>query len=312
VEPTLPPPEPIPDPGDKFCEGTTFKPVLRGPREWEPVRDRSVGDPYRGDYRTTPLFGVVISSKMADYDLWLTHEWSYNCPGETFRPDCPSDWLVFVRPYGPHLGIEQFPHKGADGRPSLFFGKHKDRVKIEYERFYGEFVVWMGFPAVGDLIFTAGRWICDCGHDSYKSELHPISMYCKMKTVTSITDPFTKLVDDTVFGGQPATQADLWVNGWYPGFDPGTTGLRGDPIEFNIFPPPRPTPDATLVINKPVDEDAVRGLEFQWSPEPPGAVSHVHLRITAPYRENHVTDYGEMIYEINRSYEGQWYLYWAP
>ena len=127
-------------------------------------------------------------------------------------------------------------------------------------------------------------------------------MYAKMKTVRTITDPFTGLVNEDAFGGQPATRADIWVNGWYP----------GDPIEFDIFPPPRPTPTATLVVSKPVDADAVFGVNLEYSLEPADAVSHVHIRFTAPYRESRITSAGEMIWEINRGYAGQWYLFWAP
>jgi len=316
VEPTPPQPEPIPDPGGKFCEGTTFFPGIRGPREWESIRDRFLNvAPHAGDYRTTAVFGTVVSSKMADTDLTLTHEWFYNCPPPPLRLpfDCPSDWFFKVKPYGLPFGIDQVPQRGADGRPSLFAGSSSTNIKVEYERFYGEFAGWMGFPQIGDLIFTAGRWIIDCGHDSFRSELHPVFMYSKMKTVTSITDPFTGIVNENPFGGQPATRADIWVNGWYPGSDPAGGPLHsGDPVEFEIFPPPRPSPDATLVVSKPVDADAVRGVNLEWSMEPPGAVSHVRVRFTAPYHENHVTSYGEMVWEINRGYEGQWFVHWRP
>jgi hypothetical protein len=279
VDETPPPPMPITEPGHKFCEDTTYP---WGPREWQAIL---------GDHISTPVFGVVTSSHMADVDNILTHEWTY---GALCTPACPSDWLLRVRPYGPQLGVAPYP--------SLFAGTSRDQIKIEYERFYGEFVGWMGFPREHDLFYGAGRWIIDCGHDTYKSELHPIFMYAKMKTVRTLTDPFTGLVDENPFGGQPATQADIWVNGWYP----------GDPIEFDLFPPPRPTPTATLVVNKPADADAVFGINFEYSLEPSDAVSHVHVRITAPYREAHVTSAGEMIWDTNRGYEGQWFLYWSP
>jgi len=288
VEPTAPQPEPIENPGGLFCDGTTFFPGLSGPREWEPIVS------FNGDYVSTPVYGAVVSSLMADTDLTLTHEWFYDCPPVPLRVpfDCPSDYLVKVKPYGPHLGI--FPHT------SLFAGTSRTSLKLEYERFYADFALWMGYPEIGDLMYAAGRWIIDCGHDTYKSELHPIFMYAKMKTVTSITDPFTGAVQENAFGGQPATRADIWVNGWYP----------GDPIEFDVFPPPRPSPDALLAVSKPKDADAAHGVSIEWSLQPPGGANHVHIRFTAPYRETTVTSYGEMIWEINRGYQGQWYLYW--
>ena len=102
----------------------------------------------------------------------------------------------------------------------------------------------MDWPLVGDLFAAAGRWIIDCGHTPYRTELHPVFMFAKMKAEQ--------------FQGHLATRADVWVNGWYP----------GDPIEFDIFPPPRPSPDATLVLNKPVDADAAFNVSitFRFSP----------------------------------------------
>ena len=176
---------------------------------------------------------------------------------------------------------------------------------MEYERFYSDGAIWLGLPREGDLMFTAGRWVIDCAHDTYKTELHPIFMFSKMRTVTTLTDPFTGIVNPNPFGGTPAnpvpaTQADIWVNGWYP----------GDPIEWDMYPPPRPNPDATLVVNKPIDSQAAFGINFANKLEPAGTATRVHVRVTAPLRRNEVTYLGEMKWESGRGYQGQWYLYW--
>jgi hypothetical protein len=130
-------------------------------------------------------------------------------------------------------------------------------------------------------------------------------MWARMRTVTTLTDPFTGIVKPNPFGGTPdnpipATQADIWVNGWYP----------GDPIEFDIFPPPRPHPEATLVVNKPVDSQAAFGIDFQSKMEPAPA-NRVHIKINAPLRRNEVTYLGEMKWQTGRGYEGQWYVHWS-
>lgn len=36
------------------------------------------------------------------------------------------------------------------------------------------------------------------------------------------------------------------------------------------------------------------------------------MRFSAPYRENDVDVWGQVTGEINRGYEGQGHLYWAP
>jgi hypothetical protein len=308
VESTPAQPEPIPNTGE-FCFGGTVASTILlgiGPRAWEPVLERepflgslplaALRPPDPGNFISTPLFGVVTFAKLADVDLTLIHEWCY---GEDWIPlNCFSDWIFRIRPYGAHAGARTFP--------SLYGGtKDNTTVKIEYERYYSDGAIWLGLPTKRDLIFTAGRWVIDCAHDTYKTELHPIFMFSRMRTVTTLTNPFTGIVDPNPFGGTPenpvpATQADIWVNGWYP----------GDPIEFDVHPPPRPDPDATLVINKPVDAQAASGVTLTFTREPPSAPSRAHLRFTAPSRHNEITWLGEMKWQRGRGYEGQWYLYW--
>jgi hypothetical protein len=154
----------------------------------------------------------------------------------------------------------------------------------------------MDWPQTGDLFFAAGRWIIDCGHghnglcargDPYRTELHPVFMWAKMKAEQ--------------FQGHLATRCDIWVNGWYP----------GDPIEFDIFPPPRPSPDALMTLNKPVDKDAAFNVNVEFSFQPGSASNHVHVRFTASPRQVQVTDAGEMIFQPLRGYEGKWFLFWS-
>jgi hypothetical protein len=317
---------PIPNAGDTYCGGvalhsaqgaysifvqcaaTDLQGCGVGTPEWKNIK--------ADEYLQTPIYGVVTESHFADEDFVGSHEWGYCAPyplqGGPLDPfDCPSDWNVKVAPIGPQPGVAPYQALFSEGNDISGIGKANSSssrlVELEWERFYGDFVAWMDMPAAGDLMYAVGRWIIDCGHDNFAAELHPVYMYAKMKTVTSITDPFTGLVNNNPFGGQPATRADIWVNGWYPGGD--------DPdhaIEFDIYPPPRPTPTARLVVNKPVDADAVAGVTIEWRLEPPEAVNHAHVKFTAPYRENHVTPWGEVKWEVNRGYEGQWYVYWAP
>jgi hypothetical protein len=266
VDPEPAPPEPIPNSGE-ICDWTTYPDL---PEEWRAIL---------GHYIATPVFGVIVSSHMSDIDNPATHQFIYQCGTLV---DCPSDWEFKVEPIGPQSGSGPFP--------SLFTSNNKTNIKIEYEEYFAQAAhVFLDWPLIGDLVFTAGRWIIDCGHDAYKSELHPIFMFAKMKT--------------QAFQGQTATRADIWVNGYYP----------GDPIEFDIFPPPRPSPDAQLVLIKPVDADAALGVSVKFMWEPPGRIipNYVHVRFTAPQRQNFVTLEGEMIWEFSRGYTGQWFLYWS-
>jgi hypothetical protein len=242
-----------------------------GPPEWPAIL---------GNYVNTAVFGVITSSHMTDVDNPFTHEMIFDC---STKVDCPSDWEFRVTPIG--------PQQSTAPQPSLFTPSNKTDIKIEYEAYYARAAdVTLDWPQAGDLVFTAGRWIIDCGHDTYHSELHPIFMRAKMKT--------------EAYDGQKATRADIWVNGWFP----------GDTLEFDVFPPPRPSPDAQLVLIKPFDADAALGLGVEFAWEPPGLIipNRVHVKFSAPLRQNTVSDAGEMFFEPLRDYTGKWFLYWAP
>jgi hypothetical protein len=265
VDPTPGRPEPISDAGARFCNNTTYP---FGPPEWSPIL---------GHYISTPVFGVAVHSHMSKVDNPFTHENIYelNCPEKV---DCPSDWTVDIFPIGPQSGIAPFTSILAANT----------YLELEYEDFYARYAhVFMDWPLVGDLFFAAGRWIVDCGHEPYRTELHPIFMFSKMKAEE--------------FEGRLATRADIWVNGWYP----------GDPIVFNIFPPARPSPDSVLTVNKPVDADAAFNVDLTFKLLPEGAPDHVQVTFTADRREVDVSEAGEMFFQSGRGYEGQWYVSWG-
>lgn len=310
VDPEPPLPPNMENAGELFCNGVTYIPTLEGtqvppvvgptiPPEWVSIR---------GQYDVTPVFGAIISAHMTDIDNGFTHEThNGNCP---YFPNileavstvtCVSDFEFFVRPIGPQIDVSPLP--------SLFGKKNTDRIKTEYEvAFAAAAHNFLGAPAVGDLIHTTGRWIIDCGHATYKSELHPIFSYAKMKTVVSETNTFTGLEED-LFNARPATRVAIWINGWFPGGD-------NNAIEFDAFPPPRPSPNAVLHVVKPVDNapggyTAAEDVTMEFQLVPFGTASHVHLRFTAPRRENTVTGAGEMKFQSGRQYWGIWYLYWG-
>jgi hypothetical protein len=308
-----------PNAGDLFCGGSTYKPTLEGlaccPPEWAPIR---------GDRRVTSVFGAIRSAHLTDVDNGLTHE-THNgtCPylgealavgvvlnplpaiggaaaAEAYGLTCVSDYEFFVQPIGTQASTSPLP--------SLFGKSNTTNIKTEYEVFYAAVAHnFMGAPVEGDLVHTTGRWIIDCGHDTFKSELHPIFSYAKMGTHSSEIDVQTGIVRPLSFldPGQQSTRADIWVTGWYP-------GGPGNAIEFDIFPPPRPTPDSTLTLVKPPDAEATQGdISVKFSFEPATTANHVHVTFTAPLRENVVTAAGEMKWEYGRRYLGKWYAFWG-
>jgi hypothetical protein len=102
------------------------------------------------------------------------------------------------------------------------------------------------------------------------------------------------------FNGRPATEADIWVNGFY----------TGAPVEFDIFPPPRASPDALLRVGKPKDSEAATDVNVEFSFTPTIWSNHVRVRFTASSRRNKVTSLGEMKWEFGRAYYGRWHVFW--
>lgn len=232
-----------------------------------------------GDSVLTPIVGIVKDSSFADKDNPATHD--VDClefvPKLDFWNSTPSDWRVYVRPFLPHRGVEPYP--------SLFAGNSDNIVELEFEycRFH-TFGLIYSKPQPGDLIFASGRWVIDCGHLSYNAEIHPPAVMAYMRT--------------EMHNGHLATAAVIWVNGWY----------TGGPVEFDIFPPPRPSPNATLVIEKPVDRDAAWDVNIN----SPFSVTNARVSFTAPYRPPIVhEDSGEMIWQYGRAYYGRWHVYWS-
>jgi hypothetical protein len=138
-------------------------------------------------------------------------------------------------------------------------------------------LVAYGDPTPGDLIFAAGRFVVDCGHggdhlDSFKTEIHPPSVFTEVKMVTR--------------NGRPSTQADIWVNLFFVGGN-----SPQDAVEFDIFPPPRPNPQALLGASTPGDQNGAVKVTFK-SQSPYGPF---RVRVTAsPRKELEITKWGEM------------------
>jgi len=318
-EPAFPPeitPQNQPDFRNQFCSGTTYFPGQSDPPEWKAIR---------GQFDATPVFGVVTEAHMADIDNGLTHRThNASCPHDAEELGflfgfltggvvgaegwsnvgslvCASDFEFFVRPLGPM--IDTRPQL-----PSLFGDKNKNVIKTEYEVAYAASAHnFLGTPAIGDLLHMTGRWIVDCGHSPFKTELHPLFSFARAKTVFTETNLFTGL-EEPLFGGKPATRIAIWVNGWYPGGD-------NNAIEYDIFPPPRPSPNALLHVVMPMDSgsgnQAAGGVALDYTIGPAGSATKVHLRFAASRRENPVTQEGEMQFQPGRQYWGIWYLYWG-
>jgi hypothetical protein len=250
---------PIFDAGERFCRGTTYPlpPPPIGPKEWAPVV---------GDHVITRLAGIVKNSGLASKDNPITH----SCVAAGALDLFPSDLNVTVRPLHPHR------HLFADNRVNM-------EIEFEYCWFHFGFAAGME-PRRGDLVLAGGRWIIDCGHRPFRSEIHPPAVMASMRTVT--------------LDNRPATKADIWINGTY----------TGDRFDVEIFPPPRPSPNALLTLQKPLDAASAVGINVE--------ADIVDLmvgraRFSASPRKVPVSVHGEMQLQQGRVYHGRWHVFWS-
>jgi hypothetical protein len=261
---TAPPDEPLMTNTASFCNGKEFnwKALVSGvlganpdPPEWVPIK---------GHYVQTPIWGALFDVHLARGDNPFAHRNHFEpCPTPTLEAlvnetICPSDWDLKIRP------LPGFRSMQAEGR---------NAVQIEFERvdFQAQLVKY-GDPTVGDLIFASGRFIVDCGHGpKFKTEIHPPSVYVAVKSVTR--------------NGKPSTQADIWVNRFFAGGDG-----PNDAVEFDIYPPPRPMPQATLSASTPGNQTGAVTVTFRSM----GPYGPFRVRVTAKPGKPEITKYGEM------------------
>ncbi len=219
-----------------------------GAPEWSPVT---------GEYDLTPVTGLVRLSKMSDGDWIGSHSYS-------------DDWNIYLVP--------------LPGSHNVLSSNNPFELELEWEWYFSNyFFVKYTTPLAGDLMFAAGRWIVDCGHDSFTTEIHPPSLVAFMRT-----------------NGQPGTEAYIWVNGFY----------TGAALDVNITPPPRPAPNAFLVANKPLDQDAAVGLNVGFSSDD-DAFAFVRAHFDASQRLVNIDELTvEMIWQSGREYMGKWTVFW--
>jgi hypothetical protein len=94
------------------------------------------------------------------------------------------------------------------------------------------------------------------------------------------------------------TRADIHINGFF----------TGEEVSFDFYPPPRPTPSATLVVSKPVGQTGSLDVTINYD----FLGDHIRPRFSAPQRLSPVTQYGEMKHRSGRGYEATWHVGWIP
>jgi hypothetical protein len=168
------------------------------------------------------------------------------------------------------------------------FGRNFAELNMEdeiEEYFANYFFVSTDFPQAGDLMYLNGRWIVDCGHDTYNTEIHPPGVIAITTTAQ--------------FVGHPSAHTAIDVNGFF---------FSENPTLVRLEPPPRPSADARLVVAKTADADSqFGGIQINT------AFFFDHVDVTfsgGPTTRPPVTEEGEMKWRAGFAYLGLWDLFW--
>jgi hypothetical protein len=158
--------------------------------------------------------------------------------------DCWSDWGLHVRPLAlaapdPNLNLLRLPANVVGTPPfwnllsvtadPAFDGQvPMGDMEIEWEADWQN--PWTNLadnhpPRPGTLIYLNGRWILDCAHPPFHSEIHPPNTFMAIE-----------MAQPPAGTQGPVTRSQIWSNEFY----------EGHPFAVTVWPPPRPSADAQL------------------------------------------------------------------
>jgi hypothetical protein len=278
---------------DLGCVNTHIQNIIQVlenlPTEWIGIK---------GDATQTAVTGFLGGSFLAGDDLGFSHR-TYASVNGSLGPiiyDVKSDWNFEVYPFQPYTNVLTL---GQLNNPMCMHSN----MEIEIEAFD---LGLMGptqrnrTGKSGDIMFASGRWIIDCGHPDWSSEIHPPG-------IIAISEN-----QNGPYGLE--TVATLLASGYY----------TGDPATVEIYPPPRPAPNAILMLTRTNLASAEVGVTAEFDPDlssymrvhfqaPLEAPLPIPTTIILPFPFHTLkVNFGELFPDFVRSYYGEWTLGWQP
>jgi hypothetical protein len=191
-------------------------------------KDLSIG--INGENRVN--IGIVLPGVPA----WVGVNDNYNVIAEgTVRESriSSSDYPLLHDSHDQNFLVALDPkYKGLNSDANPIAPSGERLMEMEWESKYFPFNFW---PAAGDRVWMEGRWIFDCGHPPYRTEIHPPSAVA-----------FTRF-NPIIFPGESspsdAVKTFIYIHGRGGHYN---TPVGGKNYAFNITLPPKPSPDARL------------------------------------------------------------------
>src|SRR5436190_15819445 len=137
-----------------------------------------------------------------------------------------------------------------------------------------------------------GRWTIDCGHDDWHAELHPFELVASSHTETK---------PDAA--GKNGVGVSVLITGAWCG---GT-------LDFDIWPPARPSATAALKWSRERGVEIIDGLTVQEEVQPADNPNHVHVKVVSarPWEALLTKDYNDVYYNVTRRLVTKYHLWWA-
>jgi hypothetical protein len=148
------------------------------------------------------LEGVVLSVQVSSIDNPFNHT---RLSPENI-PQVAHDVNIFVAPDFP------YQHLLADAN----IAEHGATIEVEWELTPDKMTL-EAMPAPGDRVWMKGRWIFDCGHPPFKTEIHPPNALAVIRSHLTTTEAVLRL---SPFGGPV----------WYQPADPNISEAQKCPI----------------------------------------------------------------------------------
>lgn len=244
------------------------------------------GDDYSGTHRA-PARNYWLGSPPPRFnhrDNWFPDDAS-DTPEHIWN-DLSDDWIVFVKPDPEYRFLLVGDPQSSTKNSGNFNAELRANVENEIE----QWLVPVGYrPEPGDRIFMSGRWIIDCGHDDWHAELHPFESYVSSHRESR---------DEAL--GLTEVVSSVVVTGAWPG------GV----LEFDLWPPARPSPTAVLKWNQELAIASELALEEE--PLPRDNPNHLHIRVssTTPWAPLLTKDYNDVYYNVTRRLVSKYRLWW--
>jgi hypothetical protein len=323
------PSRPAGDPGNHYVSWDELMNLMQTdlPRAQEIMKWG--GHPNSDDYNdnrpipwlSSTIEGIVTNSCLAGRDVAFTHrervggywlgkiEPPYHEDCGTFEANnafC-NDWEVFVKPYSPYGFLlardetEEISSIDITTKPPTII-HHKIKQGNFNEEYNGtlegeleQWLVPVGYrPEPGDHILMTGRWIIDCGHDDWHTELHPYELIVSSHTEASNKQEAINKVE---------VAASVVVTGAWAG---GT-------LEFDIWPPARPLPNTILHWEREQDPNVVQELTVEEKLQPENNPNHIHVKVTstAPWSPMPMGNSNDIYYNTTRRLATTYRLWWC-